>query len=146
MIFKIYQMPARDAIHDALVAALIKDGWTITHDPYFVKVGRKKGFVDLAADKVIAASKENRKIAVEGKGFAGASELTEFEKALGQYNLYVLAIKEKEPDRTLFLAMPDDFYRDFMEDPFFQKIIQIYSLKIIIFSVPEEKILTWINT
>lgn len=139
-------MPARDAIHDALVAALIKDGWTITHDPYFVKVGRKKGFVDLAANKIIAATKEDKKIAVEGKGFAGASELTEFEKALGQYNLYLWAIKEKEPDRTLFLAMPDDFYRDFMEDPFFQKIIQVYSLRIIIFNVVKEKIISWINT
>lgn len=139
-------MPARDAIHDSLVAALKNDGWTITHDPYFVKVGRKKGFVDLAANKIIAATKKNKKIAVEGKGFTGPSELTEFEKALGQYNLYVFAIKEKEPERTLYLAMPDDFYRDFMEDPFFQKIIQVYSLKIIIFNVLEEKIITWINT
>ena len=70
-------MPARDAIHDALITALIKDGWTITHDPYFVQVGSKKGLVDLAANKIIAATKENRKIAVEGKGFTGSSELTE---------------------------------------------------------------------
>ena len=68
---------------------------------------------------------------MEGKGFDGPSELTEFEKALGQYNIYFLAIKEKEPDRTLFLAVPDDFYQDFMEDPFFQKIIQLYSLRIL---------------
>lgn len=143
--FNLIEMPARDAIHDALITALIKDGWTITHDPYFVKVGSKKGFVDLAANKIIAATKENRKIAVEGKGFTGPSELTEFERALGQYNLYVLAIKEKEPERILFLAMPDDFYRDFMEEPFFLKVIQLYSLKIIIFNVLEEKITSWIN-
>jgi len=138
-------MPAKDKIHDALITALQKDGWTITDDPYFVKVGQRKGFVDLAADKIIAATKENKKIAVEGKGFSGASELTEFEKALGQYSIYLLAIEQKEPDRTLYLAMPDDFYRDFMEDPFFQKIIQLYQLKIIIFNVLEEKIISWIN-
>ena len=46
-------MPARDKVHKALVNALIKDGWTITADPYFVKVGRRKGFVDLAADKYL---------------------------------------------------------------------------------------------
>ena len=112
-------MPAKDQIHDALINALIKDGWTITEDPYFVKVGRRKGFIDLAADKIIAATKENKKIAVEGKNFAGASELTEFEKALGQFNIYQVAIEEKEPDRILYLAVPEDFYRDFMEDPFF---------------------------
>ena len=138
-------MPAKDKVHDALTTALRKDGWTITHDPYFVKVGQRRGFIDLAADKIIAATKENKKIAVEGKGFSGASELTEFEKALGQYSIYLLAIEQKEPDRTLYLAMPDDFYRDFMEDPFFQKIIQIYQLKIIIFNVLEEKIISWIN-
>lgn len=138
-------MPARDSIHLALVNALEKDGWTITEDPYFVKVGRRKGFVDLAADKMIAATKENRKIAVEGKSFAGASELSEFEKALGQFNIYQLAIEEKEPDRILYLAVPDDFYRDFMEDPFFQKIIQIYSLKIIIFNTNNQSILSWIS-
>ncbi len=35
-------MPAKDKIHDALIEALQKDGWTITADPYFIKVGRKK--------------------------------------------------------------------------------------------------------
>jgi len=138
-------MPAKDKIHEALVAALEKDGWTITNDPYFVRVGRKKAFVDLAADKIIAATKENRKIAVEGKSFIGSSELTEFERALGQYNIYILAIEEKEPDRVLYIAMPDDFYKDFMEDPFFQKIIQKYDLKIILFNEEREEIISWIN-
>jgi hypothetical protein len=27
-------MPARDIYHNAVKAALIADGWTITHDPY----------------------------------------------------------------------------------------------------------------
>lgn len=139
-------MPAKDKIHDALVAALEKDGWTITNDPYFVRVGRKKAFVDLAADKIIAATKENRKIAVEGKSFIGSSELTEFERALGQYGIYILAIEEKEPDRVLYVAMPQEFYDDFMEDPFFQKVIRFYALKIIIFDEIKEEIVRWINS
>lgn len=28
---KIFDMPAKDIIHDAVKNALIKDGWTITH-------------------------------------------------------------------------------------------------------------------
>jgi hypothetical protein len=27
-------MPIKDEIHDIVKAALIKDGWTITHDPF----------------------------------------------------------------------------------------------------------------
>ncbi len=34
-------MPARDLYHTALKNALIKDGWTITHDPLRLKWGVK---------------------------------------------------------------------------------------------------------
>lgn len=30
-------MPAKDIYHDAVKAALIKDGWTITADPYTIR-------------------------------------------------------------------------------------------------------------
>ena len=139
-------MPAKDKIHDALVAALEKDGWTITNDPYFVRVGKRKAFVDLAADKIIAATKENQKIAVEGKSFIGSSELTEFERALGQYGIYILAIEEKEPDRVLDVGMPQEFYEDFMQDPFFQKVARFHALNIIVFDEIKEEIIRWINS
>ncbi|MGD2183210.1 element excision factor XisH family protein [Lusitaniella coriacea LEGE 07167] len=29
-------MPAKDTYHDAVKNALIKDGWTITADPYYI--------------------------------------------------------------------------------------------------------------
>ena len=121
-------MPTRDFVHDILIRALVKDGWTITADPYFLKLGRRDGYIDLAADRMIAATKENEKIAVEGKSFASYSKLTEFEKALGQFSLYLLALEEKEPDRILYLAMPNEFYQEFMEDPFFQKVINFTPL------------------
>lgn len=34
-------MPARDAYHNAVKQALIKDGWAITNDPLHLKWGRK---------------------------------------------------------------------------------------------------------
>lgn len=33
-------MPADDAIYEAVKNALLKDGWTITDDPYWMKFGR----------------------------------------------------------------------------------------------------------
>jgi hypothetical protein len=44
-------MPAKNIYHDAVVAALIADGWTITADPLKVAVGNRKLYVDLAADR-----------------------------------------------------------------------------------------------
>jgi hypothetical protein len=42
-------MPARDIYHNQVKNALIKDGWTITHDPLKLEIGSKDLFVDLGA-------------------------------------------------------------------------------------------------
>ena len=60
-------MPARDTYHDAVRNALVKDGWTITDDPFRLKWGERDFFVDLAAERVFAAEKGGRRIAVETK-------------------------------------------------------------------------------
>ena len=57
-------MPAKDIYHDAAKNALIKDGWTITDDPFILSIGKKDLFADLGAEKLIAAEKTNQKIAV----------------------------------------------------------------------------------
>ena len=76
-------MPARDKYHDCVCKALIKDGWTITSDPYTLKWGTKDLFVDLGAERVLAAQKGAEKIAVEIKSFIGQSEMADLEQALG---------------------------------------------------------------
>jgi hypothetical protein len=43
-------MPARDEIHDAVKNALIKDGWTITHDPYPLPFDDRDVYADLGAE------------------------------------------------------------------------------------------------
>jgi len=78
-------MPAKDIYHDTVRNALLKDGWTITDDPLRLVYGRQDVFVDLGAEKLIAAEKGSRKIAVEIKSFSGRSEVADLEKALGQY-------------------------------------------------------------
>jgi len=67
-------MPARDLFHEAVRNALIKAGWTVTHDPLHLKWQGKDLFVDLGAERLIAAELGNRKIAVEIKGFLGDEE------------------------------------------------------------------------
>lgn len=57
-------MPTRDVIHDTVKNALIKDGWTITADPYVIEYEDLSLFVDLAAERTLAAEKDGRKIAL----------------------------------------------------------------------------------
>lgn len=81
-------MPARDIYHATVKTALIKDQWTITHDPLTLKLGKKDFYVDLGASQLLAAEKVDHKIAVEIKSFIGRSDIDDLEKALGQYVLY----------------------------------------------------------
>lgn len=98
-------MPAKDLYHNTVRTALIKDGWTITHDPFKLKVGGRSIYVDLGAKKLFAAEKEGRKIAVEIKSFLEPSPVSELEKALGQYELYSLIMEDEDPERVLYLAV-----------------------------------------
>lgn len=54
---------ARDIIHEIVKRALMKDGWTITHDPYLLKI-KPNQEIDLGAEKLIVAERGADKIAV----------------------------------------------------------------------------------
>src|SRR5262245_6036959 len=99
-------MTAKDRYHEVVKTALIKDGWTITHDPFKLEVGRSKLYIDLAAERLIAADKEGQRIAVEVKSFLGHSVIADFEMALGQYVLYGTVLERAQPERLLWIAMP----------------------------------------
>jgi len=68
-------MPARDRYHDQVKAALVKDGWVITHDPLRLQWGVKDMYIDLGAEQLLAAEKDQRRIAVEVKSFGSLSEM-----------------------------------------------------------------------
>ena len=136
-------MPARDKYHDAVCQALIKDGWTITNDPLHLKWGRKDMYIDLAASQLLAAEKEERKIAVEVKTFGGRSEMDDLEKALGQYILYVDVLAELEPERLLYLAVPVWAYESLFEEPLGQLLLKNKRLRLIVFEPIRELIQQW---
>lgn len=138
-------MPARDIFHNAVKYALEKDGWKITHDPYPVSFELGDMYIDLGAEKVLAAEKEGRKIAVEVKSFFKTSAISEFHTALGQFINYRFALSEQEPERILYLAIPIDTYSSFFTIRLVQNIIRIHQLKLIVYNAKAEVIVEWIN-
>ena len=64
-------MPQQDAYHYSVRNALEKDGWTVTHDPFTIRLEDVKFYIDLAAEKIIESEGETRKVAVEIKVFGG---------------------------------------------------------------------------
>lgn len=137
-------MPSRDIYHNHVKNALLKDGWTITHDPLKLEIGKKDLYVDLGAKQLIAAENAERKIAVEIKSFVGRSDIDDLEKALGQYILYKDILSEREPERVLYLAIRNAVYTDLFEEPIGKLLINNDRLKLIVFDPRTEVILKWI--
>ena len=139
-------MPAKDIYHDNVKNALIKDGWTITHDPLRLKWGVKDMFtsftddfvlryVDLGAEQLLAAEKTGRKIAVEIKSFIGASEMDDLEKAIGQYVIYHSVMARTETDRTLYLAIHYEAFLDIFEEPIGRILLEDYQVRLIVYDL-----------
>ena len=136
-------MPAKDLYHDTVKKALIKDGWTITHDPLRLRWGTDLLYVDLGAERLLTATKKDQKIAVEVKSFVSPSNITSLESALGQYILYQNIIEEIEPDRTLYLAVHEEIFLTVFEESLGRMVIDKNHLKLLIFNRTEEVIVKW---
>jgi hypothetical protein len=136
-------MAAKDIFHAAVRQALIKEQWVITADPLVIKINKVKLEIDLAAEKIFAAEKAGRKIAVEVKSFVSSSVISDFHLALGQFLNYRLALQMKEPDRRIYLAVPLDTFNSFFQEMFVQEAMNIYQLKLIIYEPNQEKIVEW---
>jgi hypothetical protein len=136
-------MPARDTYHDAVRNALINDAWTITDDRFRLKWGGRDFFVDLAAEQVLAAEKAGKRIAVETKCFLGDSPMTDLERALGQFILYRTIMDKQDPDRLLFLAVPEDAAAIF-DEPIGRLVIEERSVRVIVVDILAQEIKRWI--
>ncbi len=76
-------MAARDLFHNAVRNGLQKESWMITADPLSLKFGDTRIYIDLGAEKIVAAEKGEEKIAVEIKTFANDSVVFDFHVAIG---------------------------------------------------------------
>jgi hypothetical protein len=136
-------MSAKDAFHEVVKIALQKDGWQITHDPYTLQAGTLELYIDLGAEKVVAAQKDGQKIAVEIKSFTGPSKISLFYTALGQFISYRAALQQQENERILYLAVPGNVYDSFFTMGFIQSLVQQNQIHLIIYDIEQEAIAQW---
>jgi len=138
-------MPAKDIYHNTVRIALQKDGWTITNYPLTLEIGDRSLFVDLGAEKILAAEKQGRKIAVEVKSFLSVSPVHDLEEALGQYIVYEDILELSEPERNIYLAVREEVYLDIFSEPLGQLLLRKKRLKLIVFDSLREIIIRWID-
>ena len=135
----------RDLFHQAVVVALEKEDWTVTHDPYFLEYGAQTLQVDLGAEMPVAAERNGRKIALEIKSFAGKTQMSELYGALGQFVLYRNVLRKQEPERKLYLAVPEEAYLVLFDPAHGRDLRDEEAIALLIYSAEEEVIVTWIE-
>jgi hypothetical protein len=135
---------AKDRFHNIVRNALEKEGWKITDDPYEINVDDVDFEIDLAAEKLLGAEREGRKIAVEIKSFISPSNVSEFHTALGQFLNYRDALEKVEPERLLYLAVRLPVYETFFQRKFIISAVEKYQLRLMIYDVETEVISQWL--
>lgn len=138
-------MAALDRFHDVVRHALMKDGWTITDDPLYLEYGGIDYSIDFGAERLIAAEKPDEQIAVEVKSFLGDSTTYEFHKIVGQFIDYRVMLMQVQPTRVLYVAVSSDVYQSFFQLPFIQLVLQQIQMKLLIYHIQQEVIVTWIK-
>lgn len=138
-------MSRRDLFHEAVVHALERDGWTVTDDPYYLEYGEQTLQIDLGAEMPIAAERGGRKIAVEIKSFAGKTTMAEFYAAVGQFVTYQDALQVQEPERILYLAVPDEAFAALFDTVRGRSLQKKLSLFLLVYSSKKETITKWIE-
>ncbi|WRH68067.1 MAG: XisH family protein [Planktothrix sp. GU0601_MAG3] len=139
-------MPAKDVYHDAVKNALIKDGWTITADPYPLEYEDVELYPDLAVEKFISEEQKQRKIIIEIKSFISSSLMKDFELALGQYILYRNLIQLAQDEyQEIYLAIKDEIYDTFFQRKSIKAVVKLNQVALLIINTDKEEIVQWIN-
>ena len=139
-------MPAKDLYHDSFVRALRKDGWTITDDPLFLNIADTDLLIDLGAERIVAAERENERIAIEIKSFLSKSAVQDLKEAAGQFVLYEEALKRSpaNADRSLYLGIRLRVYASLFVGGIGRILLESNRVQLIVFDEDSEEITNWI--
>lgn len=130
-------MPSEDICQPQVVAALKKDGWTITGQQVYILKGNHAIFID------IEAAKEPDQAFIEVKCFPEDNTSTEFYIALGQYLTYRQILSTQKPTHRLYLAIPEDIYDMLTE--VHRDTLRDNHVKLIVVNIELEVIAQWIE-
>jgi hypothetical protein len=138
-------MSALDQYHNAVRTALVKEGWTITDDPLTLIISGARLHIDLGAERVLAAERGTEKIAVEVKTFGGVSKIADLENAAGQYIVYRTALRRRQPERVLYLAVPETILAGFFQDrELWQALVEDEKIHLIGYDPIQQELTKWL--
>jgi hypothetical protein len=98
----------------------------------------------IGAEQIIGADRGNDKIAVE-VNFISPSRISDFHLAHGQFLDYRYALEDIDPERVLYLAVPDFVYQTFFKLTFIDRVVQRSQLNLLVYELDKESIEQWIK-
>lgn len=98
----------------------------------------------MAAERTIAAERQNQRILVEVKSFLGRSFLYDLEQAIGQYILYRDIVEVNHLGFELYLAVTSGVYFSNFQKDLAQLIIKRNQVKLLVVDSTTEVIEKWI--
>ncbi|MCC6617252.1 MAG: hypothetical protein IT320_27505 [Anaerolineae bacterium] len=132
-------MPARDKYHDTVVAALERDGWTISGQQVTFITSERQIVIDIAASRV---SGENI-ILVEVKGFE-RSPVEELAIAMGKLAIYRYVLSELELSFPVWLAVPEAAFQGIFSQRIGKRMCEQFAVSLLVFSPERKEIIQWI--
>jgi XisH protein len=138
-------MTEKDVFHEVVKKALQKEGWKITHNSCLLDVAGQQVSIDLGAEKSSDVSKESQKIAVSVKSFVRSTSLLKYQLALVKFLNDRELLKRLEGDRSLYLAVPMQNYRRFLQEESLRNSLNEAQVKTIVFDPIEGAIDRWIE-
>jgi XisH protein len=100
--------------------------------------------IDLGGEKLIGAERGKEKIAVEIKTFSNQSFITAFYEAVGKYVVYRNVLRLLQPERTLYLALPEDIHKRFFGERVIQETMKEEKFKLVIYNQTTQIITEWL--
>ncbi|MFK7931948.1 MAG: element excision factor XisH family protein [Saprospiraceae bacterium] len=123
---------AKDLYHDAVKNALIKAGWKISNEPFYLRIDDEHAyFIDILAEKWIIARKSKEWLFVEVKSFIAKSDAYELHSSVGQYLIYRAALKYLKIKKRIVLAVPIEVYANLFQSDFVQFVMEEYDIELL---------------
>lgn len=139
-------MPRKDAYHDIVKAALVKDGWQITDDPFLIDYRGTLLFADLGAEKATGFHHRRNKISIEVKVLSEPARFAKFECAVGQYVVYRRLMVSLQLQRDLYLAISHQVFTNFFQKrPAVMEVVTGEQIRLLIFDPRKKEIVQWIK-
>lgn len=134
-------MPAKDHYHDTVKRALIKEGWTILDEQYFIGTETRQLWVDLHIEDKAG----EQRLLVEVKSFlTGESAVENLANAIGKYQIYEAAIAIRELELSIYLAIPIQTFDGIFSEGIVQALIRKINLRRIVDDPVNEVIVQWL--